>query len=90
MTDAWGPDWAVRPGSILLEVLAEQEMSAPTLADQLGRPLVEVLDLFAAATPITPEIAGDLEQVLGISARFWLNLEQKYREQLARGAKESP
>ena len=83
MTRRWEPDWMVRPGEILLEVMSEREVTAPALAEQLDMPLTALLDLFSATTPITPEIAANLEQVLGVSSQFWLHLEAQYREHLA-------
>lgn len=80
----WQPEWAVAPGEILLEALQEREMTQSELALRLGRPLKTVNEIIKGKAAITPETALQLELALGISARFWTNLETQYRDTLAR------
>jgi addiction module HigA family antidote len=80
----WEPDWAVAPGEILLEALQDREMTQSELAQRLGRPLKTVNEIIKGKAAITPETAIQLERALGISARFWTNLETQYRDTLAR------
>lgn len=80
----WQPDWAVLPGEILLEALQDRDMTQSELAQRLGRPLKTVNEIIKGKTAITPETAIQLERALGISARFWTNLETQYRDTLAR------
>jgi HTH-type transcriptional regulator / antitoxin HigA len=80
----WQPDWAVAPGEILLEALQDREMTQSELAQRLGRPLKTVNEIIKGKAAITPETAIQLERALGISARFWTNLETLYRDTLAR------
>lgn len=80
----WQPDWAVAPGEILLEALQDREMTQSGLAQRLGRPLKTINEIIKGKAAITPETAIQLERALGISARFWTNLETQYRDTLAR------
>jgi len=78
------PQYAVPPGETLLEVLETQSMSQAELARRLGRTPKMVNEIVAGKAPITPHTALLLEQVLGVPARLWNNLERQYREDLAR------
>ncbi len=80
----WEPEWAVAPGDVLLEALQDREMTQSELAQRLGRPLKTVNEIIKGKAAITPETAIQLERALGISARFWTNLETQYRNILAR------
>src|ERR1041385_3344414 len=80
----WQPDWAVAPGEILLEALQDREMTQSELAQRLGRPLKTINEIIKGKAAITSETAIQLERALGISARFWTNLETLYRDTLAR------
>lgn len=81
---SWQPDWAVPPGEILAETLRERRMTQVDLARRMNRPLKTVNEIIKGKAALTPETALQLELALGISARFWNNLERNYREQLAR------
>lgn len=83
-TEEWTPDWVVPPGEILLEALDERSMTQSELARRLGRPLKTVNEIVNGKAAVTPETAIQLERALGISARFWINLEAQFREGLAR------
>src|ERR1019366_5163303 len=84
LQSGWQPDWTVVPGDILLEALQERGMTQSELAQRLGRPLKTVNEIIKGKAAITPETAIQLERTLGISARFWSNLEAQYRDSLAR------
>ena len=81
---SWRPDWAVAPGDILSEALEEREMSQAELARRTNRPLKTINEIVKGKAAITPETAIQLELVMGIPASFWMNLESRYREHLAR------
>ena len=82
--ELWRPDWATPPGEILAEALDERGMTQVELARRIGRPLKTVNEIAKGKAAITPETALQLEFALGIAARFWLDLEREYGEQLAR------
>jgi HTH-type transcriptional regulator / antitoxin HigA len=80
------PDSVSPPGETLLETLEALGMSQTDLANRMGRPLKTTNEIIKGKTAITPETALQLEKVLSVPARFWLNREQQYRESLARQA----
>lgn len=82
----YGPDYVVKPGETLLEIMGERGMSASVMARSCIRLSVEqVVGIIDGSVPITPEIAGDLAVGTGVSARMWLQLERRYRRGLAEG-----
>lgn len=85
-TQEWRPEWSVPPGDILLEALEERGISQSELARRLNRPIKTINEIVKGKASITAESAIQLERALGISARFWINLESQYREGLARQA----
>lgn len=72
------------PGETLREALAERQMTQAELAEQIGRSESVVSRIINGRADITPEVAIELERVLGISAKFWVNLEAQYRLHLVR------
>ena len=78
------PDSVSPPGETLLEVLTTRGMSQAQLAERTGRPTKTINEIVKGKAAITPETALQFELVLGVSASFWNNREQQYREALAR------
>lgn len=78
------PDVAIPPGETLEENLQILGLSQTELAERMGRPLKTINGIIKGKVAITPETAIQLEQVLGIPADFWNNLETNYRSALAR------
>jgi addiction module HigA family antidote len=78
------PDTVSPPGETLLEILEERGMSQAELAQRTGRPKKTVNEIICGKAAITPETALQLERVLKVSADFWNNREQQYRQYLAR------
>ncbi len=77
-------DLAIPPAETLADEIAARGMNQTTLAARLGRPVPVVNDIIDGKQAITDDTALGLEGVLGISARFWVNLEQNYRMTRAR------
>ncbi len=77
-------DMPIPPGEVLAEELEARGMTQKELAARLGRPAQAINEIIKAKKAITPETAIGLEQVLGIDAQFWTNLEADYRLTLAR------
>ena len=70
---------AIPPGELLAEELEARRMTPSELASSL-QCAVEIVDgIIAGETPITREDALALENVLGLKAQVWLNLESSYR-----------
>ena len=72
------------PGDDILEHINFIKMSQSELADRLDKTPSKVNDLIKGKEPITFITAFQLEKVLGIEAKYWLNREMIYREKLAR------
>ncbi len=86
LTNQYQPDSVASPGETILETIEALGMKQVDLAKRMGRPVKTISELLNAKVEITPDTALQLERVLNVPARFWLNLEQNYREFLARQA----
>jgi HTH-type transcriptional regulator / antitoxin HigA len=80
----YNPDYAVAPGETVKELLENRCMSQSDLASRADRPVKTINEIINGKAAITPETAIQFEKILGQPASFWLNLENNYREQLAR------
>ena len=78
------PDYAVRPGDTLVEIIQELGLSQSELAERTGRPKKTINEIVNGRAAITPDTALQFERVLGLPADFWNGLEQHYRAALAR------
>ena len=72
------------PGDTLRETLEDRGMTQAELALRTGRPIKTINEIIKGKSAITPDTALQFERVLGISAAFWMNREQQYRESQAR------
>lgn len=72
------------PGDDILETIKFLRMSQIELAQRLGKKPSKVHDIITGKEPITVATALQLEKVLGVSAKMWLNRESNYREKLLR------
>lgn len=69
----------VHPGEVLAEdVLAELDMSAKQLAQELGVPANRITEIIRGRRGITADTAIRLGQWLGGPPQFWLDLQQRY------------
>ncbi len=74
------PDYAVAPGETLAEVIENLNMTQKELAVRSGLTEQTIVRIMKGH-PITFDTANKLELVTGVPARFWNNLEMRYREQ---------
>ena len=74
------PDWVSAPGGTITDVLKERGLFLEEFAQSIGMTLTGANALIEGHTPITMEIAIQLERVLGGSVEFWLEREAQYRE----------
>lgn len=81
-------DLAIPPGEYLEEVLEEMDITQAELARRMGRPPQAINEILKGDKAITPETALQLEQVVGVPAYFWSNLESEYRLVMAKEADE--
>ena len=80
----------VSPGSVLKEEIEYRGISEKELADHMGRPIQVVNDIVLGKKAITKTTANQLQTALGISAQFWLNLENSYQVTLAKQEAHAP
>lgn len=78
---------ATHPGRILRRELEARGMTQAQLAAQMERPAQVISQIVREKKSVTPETALGLEQVLGIAAHVWLNLQTNYDLALARSAR---
>ncbi len=80
----FAPDWISAPGETIADLLEEHGWTQVDFATRTGFTKKHVHLLLQGKAPISEDTALRLERVLGSSARFWMNLETQYREQLSR------
>ena len=78
------PDYASPPGATLAETLEARNMTQAELAERTGRPLKTINEIVKGKSAITADTAVQLERVLAVPAKMWLQLEADYQETLAR------
>ena len=78
------------PGDTLCDLLEEKGISQKLLGLRLGRSEKNLSQIVNGKAPITPDLALDLERVLGTPARFWLAREARYQEWLSRDSIPQP
>jgi antitoxin HigA-1 len=81
---------AVHPGRILLEDhLASRGISVFHLAKDIGVPARRLFEIVQGQRPITAGIAYRLAHYLGVSERYWLDLQARHdgksEQQLSKG-----
>lgn len=72
------------PGAFLLEQLEKIGMTQKELADRLGRPLKTINEIIKGKSPISVSTALQLENIFPFNFIKWLELEGKYRQELAK------
>lgn len=94
-TYAFDPDWVIKPGDTLQEMLDESGMPGDTgyrmVSKLSGIPVPIIEKIISGEQEINDNIAECLAagvSPLLISKQFWLNLERAYREGLKAGKKE--
>ena len=81
---------AIPPGETLAEEMEHRQMPRDFLAEKLGQPEAIIDKIVTGEQAITPEIADVLADSFWIPAWYWLRLEARYRETLARIAANQP
>ena len=78
------PLYALHPGGTLREELRERTIKQKDFARSIGMQPSHLSALINGTRNITPVIAAKLEKGLGISATFWVNLQNNYNIDLKR------
>jgi plasmid maintenance system antidote protein VapI len=82
------PDWTLRPGIALAEVLADRHLTPGDAAAVTGLPVDTITGIGTGTTIIDEPTAEALHAGLGVSAQFWLDYQANHTADLARGAKD--
>ena len=81
---AYSPNKAIHPGRIIAEALTREGMSQKSLSERTGISEKHLSQIINGAASITVETSLSLENALGGSASFWINLEKSFQETKAR------
>src|SRR5260221_12164246 len=81
---AYSPNKAIHPGRIIAEALDREGMSQKSLSERTGISEKHLSQIINGEASITVETSLSLENALGGSASFWINLEKSYQETKAR------
>ncbi|MDZ4198630.1 MAG: ImmA/IrrE family metallo-endopeptidase [Kiritimatiellia bacterium] len=81
-TLTYQPDYAIPPGETLREVMESLGMTQQELGIRTGLTVQSLNRIFKGDQPISYDTANALEMATGTPARFWNNLEVRYRERL--------
>lgn len=66
------------PGDILETTMETHGVDSASLAGRAEIPLSCVEGILSATHPVTEDVADRLEQVFGVTAECWLNLQRNY------------
>jgi addiction module HigA family antidote len=77
------PKTSIHPGKVLADELSELGLSPAALAKELNIPSNRIYQLTAGKRAMTADTALRLEQWLGVSAAFWMNLQKRYELDMA-------
>jgi addiction module HigA family antidote len=77
------PVYPIHPGIILKDELDALKISANDLAKEIHVPANRIYQLIAGKRAMTADTALRLEQWLGVSAGFWMNIQKRYELDLA-------
>jgi addiction module HigA family antidote len=80
------PAYATPPGDTLLETINALGMSQVELESRTGINKKTINRIIKGKEPITQKTALAFEKVLKVPAHFWLNMDNRYRQHLARQA----
>ena len=76
--------YATPPGDTLLETLNALSMTQSELERRTGINKKTINEIIKGKSPITQKIALALEKALKAPAHFWLNMDNRYRQHLAK------
>jgi len=71
-------DLIIHPGETLIELLETRNMKQKELAFRTGFSEKHISEIVNGKAVITSKFAASLENVFGVSAKFWLNLQANY------------
>ena len=66
------------------DFMLDRYVTESELAARLGIPYDHVECLLSGASPVTPELAPKIGELLGFNSEFWLGLQQDYEDSVRR------
>jgi HTH-type transcriptional regulator / antitoxin HigA len=81
---SYQPDYAVVPGETLKEIISALGMTSVDLARRSQLTQQSLNRIYKGEQPISYDTAIRLEYITGMPAKFWINLESNYRQNLLR------
>lgn len=81
---AYTPDKAIHPGHAIARALEREGMTQKNLSERTGLSEKHISQIINGEASISVDTALLLENALGGSASFWINLEKNYQETKAR------
>jgi len=73
------PAYAVHPGEILKDMLEDRDWTQRDLAARIGQPVQLISKIINDHSGITANTAIDFAIAFEMSAKFWLDLDSRYR-----------
>ncbi len=86
--NVYEPISPIPPGETLEEILEERGITQAEFAKRVNKHPKTINEIIKGIAVITPETALEFEQVLGLPAYFWNNLEARYQEMKLREEKD--
>jgi len=81
---SYNPNKAIHPGYTIAKILTREGMTQKSLSERTGLTEKHISQIINGEASITVETSLLLENALGGSASFWINLEKNYQETKAR------
>jgi len=81
---AYQPDYTVKPGDVLEEILETLAIKKTDLAQRCDLSAKTISQIINGSAPVSPDTALCFQKVLKVNASIWNNLEANYRLSLAR------
>lgn len=82
MENEYNPSSVSAPGETLKDILEERGITQSQLSNQISCSDEDLTLVLDGKAPITPNLASDLERVLGTPAQFWLARDRRFKEWL--------
>lgn len=80
MANRFDPDYACRPGDVLVEQMESHGIDSMQLSKVTGLTIFEIDAIKSGAGIIDAKIAASFEKLFGLRAEVWLGIERDYRE----------
>lgn len=78
----FSPDFIIKPGETIVEMLEEYSMTQKELAARMNLTEKTICEIIKGDSPITQKHAKSLETILELPFDFWLNLQRNYDDAL--------